>query len=508
MKKFVGFFTSLTLTVVLLAFAIVLVFIGTLAQADEGLYGAQAHYFKQWIVVGCHLFGHKIPILLPGGYLIGTLLLVNLVSSHIYRFQFSLKKSGIQIAHAGIIVLLVGQLSTDLLSRELQMRFSEGETRNYSDSVSDYELVFQSGNEVTAIPEKLLKAGTELQIPSLPFAIRVREHWHNSDINFRAPMMQNSPPLAPNGIAANFDFTRREEVKTTDERNIPTAVLEFRAAAGSLGAWVASDWAGDASLVTAVRNGYEQMGPAMAQKIATQLVAPQAIETGGKKFLFTIRPARAMHPFSLTLLKATHTVYPGTEIPKDFRSRVRIDNPQTGEKREVEISMNHPLRYGGYTYYQYQMDAGQMADQAGRTPSSVLSVVRNPGWLTPYIGCAMVGIGLVIQFLLHLAGFVQSGKSHKQHPMHKFFKSGFRQCSCSSWPLWFFGNLQTPKDRDFAFTDLASCPLPPTAASSRWIRWRAIPCWKSARNKPSTPSRGRIGTSIPKSFPPPNGSPT
>jgi hypothetical protein len=36
-KKIVAFFTSLKLTVTLLAFAIVLVFVGTLAQADEGL---------------------------------------------------------------------------------------------------------------------------------------------------------------------------------------------------------------------------------------------------------------------------------------------------------------------------------------------------------------------------------------------------------------------------------------------------------------------------------------
>ncbi len=142
MKKIVEFFTSLKLTVVLLAFAIVLVFIGTLAQVDEGLYGAQAHYFKQWLVIGVDMFGHKIPLLLPGGYLIGTLLLVNLVASHIYRFQFSTKKIGIQLAHAGVIVLLVGQLSTDLLSREMQMHFTEGETRNYSDSATDYELIF------------------------------------------------------------------------------------------------------------------------------------------------------------------------------------------------------------------------------------------------------------------------------------------------------------------------------------------------------------------------------
>ncbi len=412
-KKIVDFFKSLKLTVTLLAFAVVLVFVGTLAQADEGLYGAQAHYFKQWLVIGAHVFGYKIPLILPGGYLIGTLLLVNLVVAHIYRFEFTTKKIGIQLAHAGVILLLVGQLATDMLARELQMHFAEGETRSYSDSATEYELIFVSGNEVTAIPEKLMKAGDELKIDSLPFAIRVKSVWKNSDVTFRAPMMQNAAPLTPNGIAANFDFKKADDVKTMDQRNVPTVVLEFITPSGSLGAWVASDWTGDAALVEAVRNTYAQMGADMAQKIAGQLVAPQTIEAGGKKFTFTLRPARAYNAFSLTLLKATHTVYPGTDIPKDFRSRVLLDNPKTGEKREVEISMNHPLRYGGYTYYQYQMDAGQAAQMAGRTPTSVLQVVRNPGWLTPYIGCAMVGAGLVIQFMYHLVGFVSKNKTRK-----------------------------------------------------------------------------------------------
>ena len=364
-------------------------------------------------MVGINFFGHKIPLLLPGGYLLGTLLLVNLVASHIYRFEFTAKKTGIQLAHAGVIVLLVGQLATDLLARELQMHFVEGETRNYSDSAGEYELIFISGNEITAISESALKAGGDLTTAKtgLPFTLRIKSFWKNSDLNFRAPMMQNAPPMASNGVARNFDFHAQPDVKEMDQRNIPTAVLELITPAGSLGTWVASDWAGDAALVAAVRNSYAQMGADMAQKIAALLVAPQTIELDGKKFTLLMRPARVVHPFSVTLLKATHTTYPGTDIPKDFRSRVRIDNPQTGEQREVEISMNHPLRYGGFTYYQYQMDAGQVAEQAGRKPSSVLSVVRNPSWLTPYVGCAMVGAGLVIQFLYHLAGFVSKRKT-------------------------------------------------------------------------------------------------
>jgi hypothetical protein len=240
----------------------------------------------------------------------------------------------------------------------------------------------------------------------------VKKFWKNSDVSFRAPMMQNGPPVASNGIALDFDFRQLPDVKTTDEKNIPTAIIGLKTPEGSLGDWAASDWSGDAALVEAVQNSYaQQLGGDMAHTIASELAAPQSVEIGDRKFTFGLRPTRIYHPFSLTLLKATHTVYPGTDIPKDFRSRVRLQNPQTGENREVEISMNHPLRYEGLTFYQYQMDAGQVAQEAGRVPSSVLSVVRNPGWLTPYIGCAMVGAGLLIQFLSHLVNFVSKRKT-------------------------------------------------------------------------------------------------
>src|SRR5271170_1516936 len=162
--RLIGIFISLRLTVILLSFAILLVFIGTLAQVDEGLYNAQARYFRQWIILGLDLFGHKIPLILPGGYLIGTMLLLNLVAAHIYRFQLSAKKIGIQIAHAGVILLLVGQLVTDMRAKETQMRFVEGETKSYSESPRSCELAFitedgTSGELEVAISDKSLARG-------------------------------------------------------------------------------------------------------------------------------------------------------------------------------------------------------------------------------------------------------------------------------------------------------------------------------------------------------------
>jgi hypothetical protein len=203
-----------------------------------------------------------------------------------------------------------------------------------------------------------------------------------------------------------------------DDKNVPTALIEIVSANGSSSDWVVSDWTSDDAMIQAVQRSYsQQLGSQMAQRVISELTQPQFVIADEKRFTFALRPERNYFPFSLTLLGATHTVYPGTitsdnpeGIPKDFRSRVRIENPRTKENREVEVYMNTPLRYAGLTFYQYQMLAGEMAAQAGRAPSSVLQVVRNPAWLTPYIGCALVAAGLMVQFLFHLFGFISRRK--------------------------------------------------------------------------------------------------
>ena len=420
LDRIAKFLSSLKLTVVLLAFAIILVWVGTVAQADEGLYQAQTRYFKSWVVIGANMFGHHIPLLLPGGYLLGTTLLVNLLAAHISRFQFTWKKLGIHVAHGGIILLLVGQLITDIFSRETQLQFSEGETKSYAESPSNYELVFvtsadSKNNQEIAVPARMLAQGSVITEPQLPFSIRVKSYYHNSDAEFRAPMRQNGPPMTTNGVGANFDFVYQPDTKRMDVRNVPTAMVEIVGPNGSLGDWVVSDWINDPQMIGVLWKTYaDQVGPEMAESIVRRIGQPQSVQVNGKTFEFLLRPQRVYLPFSLTLVKATHSVYPGTDIPKDFRSRVRLQNPQTHEDRETEIFMNSPLRYAGLTFYQYQMDAGEMVRQEGRVASSVLQVVRNPSWLTPYIGCGLVAAGLVIQFMSHLIKFLSRRKPAAQ----------------------------------------------------------------------------------------------
>ena len=59
--------------------------------------------------------------------------------------------------------------------------------------------------------------------------------------------------------------------------------------------------------------------------------------------------------------------------------------------------MNHPLRYGGLTFYQ--------ASFANEDTTSILQVVKNPGWLLPYISVLLMGLGMCFQFGMHFIKF-------------------------------------------------------------------------------------------------------
>src|SRR4051812_8818785 len=116
MKTILGdlreFIVSLKLTVALLVFGMVLVFAATLDQTNLGIWGIQQKWFRTFIVFQ-DVRDVVLPVY-PGGYLIGGLLLINLVAAHIDRFRFTWRKAGIFLTHAGLILLLVGELLSGL----------------------------------------------------------------------------------------------------------------------------------------------------------------------------------------------------------------------------------------------------------------------------------------------------------------------------------------------------------------------------------------------------------
>jgi hypothetical protein len=375
LKSLYQFFSSLKLTVTCLVLGCVIVFWGTIAQVHLGLYKAQNEFFRSlfvyWTPAGS---GFHIPIF-PGGYFIGTVLLINLFVAHFRYYQPGKRKIGIMLIHLGVVLLLVGQMLTDFLSRESALHLRIGQTRNYSEAERAYELAVldttdKESDKVVAIPCSLLVRRGEVSDAEMPFRVRLKTFYPNSSL-----VQQSQPGYEPVKATAGpgSGIWWREEPRETEmnRMDMPSALVEIVTPQGPLGTFLVSAW----------------------------LDQPQAFSFDNHACELLLRQERYYLPFSLHLIEFRHDKYPGTDIPKNFSSRVRLQNLENREDREVRIFMNNPLRYAGETFYQASFDP----DDHG----SVLQVVHNPSWLTPYLSCVLVAIGLMIQFLSHLIPFLK-----------------------------------------------------------------------------------------------------
>ena len=568
------FFTSLRLTVTLLSISLVIIFFGTLAQEPMGLNIAVERYFKSffidshaaeagWFMLlklfqmeGTPLTPEKIinpgwPVF-PGGYLVGSLLLVNLLTAHYARFELSAKKAGIFLTHIGIITLLIGQVFTDLLQEESFVHMERGDRRNYTVSFDDNELALMlptgASNRVVSIPETMLKDKINIQHSDLAgLTVETEKYWRNARpmtvsqlidldrdeqqalrqvkvdqvfaviqtrITALEERLQQSPhPENRKALTAlkGRAFQQRAEAvelrslasllgqvgememeilglgesdkqlifnqknlrdmlvaaRTFDDQrtvgdlfkgamkgNLPKGTLEelneqadnfvptLRAYPGGTGEAMVKA-AGEfvirikkraEKFYTGTTQGklgdyfrfVQPLAPAFDQNDRNQPVAvlkishkgealgtwmasctsefQQSISVGDQKWKLILRPKRHYLGFHLTLVNLKWEKYRGTEIPKNFQSRVIVEGDS--ELRPVDISMNEPLRESGQTFYQYQMNQ----DQLGATVQTVLQVVKNPNWRTAYIGCLVVALGLIYQFLFHLIGFARKRK--------------------------------------------------------------------------------------------------
>jgi hypothetical protein len=395
---------SLRVTVVLFALSIFLVFAGTLAQVDASIWTVVDKYFRSFYVwIPFQIFfprkwdvGGGVPF--PGGWLLGTLLLINLVAAHAVRFKLTWKRSGIFILHLGLIVIMLGELLTGLFAAEGSMLIYQGKSANYVMHPRESELaVAPAGKgetaEFTVVPMALLrKKDAVIKDDSLPFDVEVLQYMVNCRVCKQpslpaefVTLSYGNIPDAPEGTSnpATAGFGAKYFVGI----NLPETGGVEQGKEDQAGAYVR----------------FRKKGT--GQELGTYLVSvllqdePQYVTVDGQKYDVRLRLKRTYKPYTMHLIEFRHDVYVGTDKPKNFSSRVRLTDPSTGEDREALISMNNPLRYGGETFYQQSFLQGDRA--------TILQVVKNPAWLLPYISCVMVALGMVIHFGLHLQSFLQ-----------------------------------------------------------------------------------------------------
>jgi hypothetical protein len=113
---------------------------------------------------------------------------------------------------------------------------------------------------------------------------------------------------------------------------------------------------------------------------------------GGGVATLAYRAPEVAVPFKVTLLKFQSEKYPGSNRPATFESFVRVDDPERGSS-EHHISMNNPMHYRGYIFFQASFVEG--------TPMmSIFSVARAPGLPLVYLGVTLIGAGVAWMFYL------------------------------------------------------------------------------------------------------------
>jgi len=397
---------SLRITLALLSLSMVLIFVATLEQVEIGIRGAQAKYFESLFGIWHYPeqfwggeFLNPVPIPIPGGWLLGGLLIINLTAAYVTRFQWTVKKFGIQLIHLGIIMLLVGQLVTQAIQEESRMQINKGESSNYIERFHGVELALTdvsdpSRETVVTIPQELLEQGGSISSGDLPFEVTVKSFGPNCDFDAVSSKDQRegSSKEVDQGVgfSANLSIKPKSEDYSSEAMNFGHLVFELSDETGKLGTWLA--------IAHPAGNHWWKESPKLAD------LAFQPIRHKGKLWGVTLRAEREYLPYSIELLGIANEFYQGTETPFNFESDVMI-KMDDNETRRALVYMNTPLRHEGKTFYQYQMN--KAADY------TVFQVIRNPSWLVPYLACIIVSIGLLWQFGFHLVRFLRKNSLQK-----------------------------------------------------------------------------------------------
>ncbi len=369
-KQIIHFLSSPKIFSYSLVWMIILVFFGTIAQKDIGLYASQIKYFSSYYFT---VLGF-IPV--PGGRLILFFMTINLGFSILKKNLWKMKKIGVIIVHLGGLLLLLGGGITAQFSSEGNMVISEGETLNYVDDYFDMELVFVNTSlndslEYTVFDAPLLQNGNKIIYDKFGIEIDIIDYLKNVRIENR---ISSANPIYKGFLNEFVLLPKRPEKEATQNR--PGIIIKIEG--------ISEDKDGIYGIFLGQKN-------------------PDTFEIGDNLFFTEFRRKRTYLPFFINLLDFKKVMHPGTNVAKSYSSEIHLI--ENSIPRRVLIKMNEPLRHKGYTFYQASFVDGLERE------TSVFAIVKNYGRLFPYVSSIIMSIGLLIHLLIHLPKALKRRKS-------------------------------------------------------------------------------------------------
>lgn len=312
------------------------------------------------------------------------------------------KRSGIVLLHLGVAILMISELVVGLYGHESLMMIVEGETATFARDIREVELAIVSTDEdkdtVIAIPEERLlsswqnheaeyenEAVISLKDYDLPFDLRVTDFYRNSQLRSAEP----GDTLTESGTGSFAVPVRLDPVDgMNDESDMSAAYVEL--------------------IDRETQEPVQTVLASLSTSESRSAVLPERITFDEKPYDITLRFRRNYRPYNVELVDVTRDTYVGTSTPRNFQSTVLITDNQSGRSEEFTLWMNNPLRYHGETFYQSGYHPLPSGGEA-----TTLQLVRNSGWMLPYIGCVVVAFGMFAQFWLTLRRFLARSTERK-----------------------------------------------------------------------------------------------
>ena len=306
------------------------------------------------------------------------------------------KRAGVVLLHGGVALMMFGQFYVANYDVEEQMSLIEGQSVNYAHDIRAVELaVIDRDNPdhpdqdvVVVVPLIRNNSATEFSTSSqiqderLPFDIKVVELLYNSTVQ---PLGSGETAKATVGRGKAFraEPARAASGASGGEINRASVYVRLTKRDGvELGTYLLSqDWYQDPRTRRFV--GFDR----------------ESVEVDGRTYELELRFERNYKDYRVTLLDVAKDDYMGTSTPRNYSSDVQLVDESRNTDRKILIWMNNPLRYAGETFYQSGYNPGP-------PESTTLQVVRNSGWMIPYVACMIVWFGMGSHFVVGLRRFL------------------------------------------------------------------------------------------------------